>query len=60
VEVAGLEAAEWLKMYAHTHADGKRIEWPDGGCYLKQVQLLVDIWELIAGEIREYRREQRD
>ena len=40
-------------MYAHTHTRTERIEWPDGGCYLRQEQLLIDVWELLTSEIRE-------
>lgn len=39
-------------MYVHTHSEGRRIEWPDGGCYLEQKHVLVEIWEMIAEEIR--------
>lgn len=50
--MGGLEAGEWVRMYAHTHNGEGRIEWPDGGCYLKQVHLLIEVWELLAAEIR--------
>lgn len=59
VEVAGLEAADWMRMYAHTHNGLERVAWPDGGCYLEQLQIVVEIWELIANEIRSVQREQR-
>ena len=47
-------------MYGHTHKAGQRLEWPDGGCYMKQTVVLVEMWELIADEIREAQREQRN
>lgn len=39
-------------MYRHTHNGIARIEWPDGGSYLNQLQLLVQIWEVITNEMR--------
>jgi hypothetical protein len=49
VEVGGLEAAAWMKMYEHTHNGFVRTEWPDGGCYL---------FDLIQAEMRVYQKEK--
>lgn len=46
-------------MFAHTHEGTSRTEWPDGGSYLSQLVLVVEMWELITVEIKEYRNEQR-
>lgn len=59
MEVAGLEAVDWMRMYIHTHTGLERTEWPDGGCYLAQAQIVVEVWELIANEMRSIQREQR-
>jgi hypothetical protein len=58
VEVGGLEAAAWMKMYEHTHNGFVRTEWPDGGCYLKQKQITVDVFDLIQAEMRVYQKEK--
>lgn len=50
--MGGSEAGDWVRMYAHTHNREGRIEWPDGGCYLKQAHLLIDVWEILATEIK--------
>ena len=50
--VGGLEAGVWERMYKHTHTRTERIEWPNGGCYMGQEQLLIDVWELLTSEIR--------
>lgn len=49
-------------MYIRTHDGNRRIEWPDGLPYLKQVNIVVELWDIIADELREYRRrnEQRN
>ena len=47
-------------MYAHTHHGAVRIEWPDGGCYLKQYAILVAVWSIIKDEIRAAQNEQRN
>lgn len=46
-------------MYAHTHDKGQRIEWPDGGSYLKQPAILVEIWDVIAEELQGVRNERQ-
>jgi hypothetical protein len=51
VEVAGVEAAEWVRMYIHTHKSGTRLEWPDGGSYLGQLALVIEVWEILEDEI---------
>lgn len=57
--VGGREAGEWFRMYRHTHPGNRRIEWPDGGCYMAQEHLLVDVFELISGVVADYHKEQR-
>lgn len=57
VEVGGLEASTWIAMYEHTHNGFERIEWPDGGCYMKQEHLLVEVFDLVRVELRAYRDE---
>jgi hypothetical protein len=49
--VADIELGQWMRAYRHTHADGKRIDWPDGGTYADQLNLTVELWELIEDEI---------
>jgi len=34
------------------------MEWPDGGSYLTQLALVPELWELIADEIRLYKKER--
>jgi hypothetical protein len=58
VEVGGLEAADWWNMYMHTHPKLQRIEWPDGGCYLQQLQITVDVFELIEAEVNQFLKEK--
>jgi hypothetical protein len=58
VFVADLEAIDWLNMYANTHNKNGRIEWPDGGCYLKQLYVVLEVWAIIAGEINNFRKER--
>lgn len=45
-------------MYTHTHNGMDRIDFPDGGCYLDQAVILLEVWEIIHSEIAKYRREQ--
>lgn len=57
--VCGREAATWMRIYDHTHHDTVRCEWPDGGSFLSQEYVMIEVWELITDEIRKYRNEQR-
>lgn len=50
--VAEVELSQWLRAYHHTHSDGKRLEWPDGGSYADQLNVTIELWELIADELR--------
>lgn len=60
VEVGGLEAGVWFKMYAHTHHGMELIAWPDGRSYLEQSNMLVEVFDLIEAEARAYVKEKRD
>lgn len=55
----GIEAGEWLTIYGHTHNGTDRIEWPDGGCYQEQLQIVVELWGIIRDAIHDYREEKR-
>lgn len=46
-------------MYCHTHPGNRRIEWPDGGCYMQQEQILIEVFEIISGVVSDYQKEQR-
>ena len=35
---------------AQQHHDGRRLEWPDGGAYADQENILIELWELIKEE----------
>ena len=60
VVVGGFEAAEWLRMYDNTHHQGQRIEWPEGGVYMQQLVLVVEVWELLSEVLRQYRKQMED
>lgn len=49
---------EWYYMYANTHAGTERLEWPDGGSYLSQMVVMVQVFGVIRDEIVKYRREK--
>ena len=55
--VGELEAETWMQRYIQTHHNLRRIEWPDGGCYLGQQQLSVDVFKIIEAEIIQRRKE---
>jgi hypothetical protein len=55
-----LEAGEWLSIYANTHDGLRRIEWPDGGYYQIQLQIVVEIFSIIRETIRDYQDEKRE
>jgi len=48
----------WFSMYAGTHNKNGRIEWPDGGCYLEQTAMLLEVWAIIGSELALYAKEQ--
>lgn len=51
---------EWFKMYRYAHNGTQRIDWPDGGCYLQQPAVLLEVWRHIEVEIAAYRKEKEN
>ena len=59
VEVAGIEASQWMRAYENCHDNElRRIEWPDGGCYQDQDEITVRVFEVIRDEIQRKRIEE--
>lgn len=57
-ELAGLAHTDWFRMHQHTHNRNGRIEWPDGGCYLDQPYIVIEVWSIISEQLEKYRAEQ--
>lgn len=50
----------WWHMYHHTHNGLERIEWPDGGCYMEQPLLLVEVCDIIGEEVVKQRKIEQE
>ena len=53
----------WLDMFFHTHsaADNmRRSEWPDGGSYMDQPNILIELFDIAKSESLDYLNEKRN
>jgi len=60
--IAGMPASYWLDLFFHTHPlcnDLLRVEWPGGGFYLEQDNILIEIFDIIKLEALERLNEKR-
>ena len=55
VDVGGLDASTWVDLFNGCHTKGgfgaTQFAWPDGGCYLDQENLTVQMFRLIQEQL---------
>jgi hypothetical protein len=49
----GLTIRQWIELWLNTHEQGRRIEWPDGGCLLEQPAIAVAMLDIVGQALRE-------
>jgi len=49
----GLTIRQWIDLWLNTHDNGRRTEWPDGGCLLDQPALAVSMLDLVGEALQE-------
>jgi hypothetical protein len=49
----GLTIRQWIELWTQTHEQGRRTEWPDGGCLLEQPAIAVTMLELVGDALEE-------
>jgi hypothetical protein len=47
----GLTIQKWIDLWLNTHDQGRRTEWPDGGCLLQQPAIAVAMLDLVGTEL---------
>lgn len=51
----GLSMSQWLTIWSHIHQPTGygwvRTEWPDGGCFVDQPAIAVEMLELVGDEV---------
>ena len=52
--IGGLDVGLWVDMFKGCHTKGAvQFAWPDGGSYLQQENLTVNMFRIIQNEISE-------
>jgi len=49
----GLTVIQWIELWLQTHDNGRRTEWPDGGCLLDQPAIAVAMLGIVGDELLE-------
>lgn len=49
----GLTIRQWIDLWLYTHDQGRRTEWPDGGCFLEQPAIAVAMLDIVGEALRE-------
>ena len=60
--VGGFPVRAWVDMFFHVHVFQEawvRLEWPDGGAYLDQPNLAVEVFDVIRDEAIDRMNEKR-